>query len=173
MDKLPLLLCAFDSERTRADSCFTGADHAWIDRTDHGRCRYLSVVMDEDQPDTGFMQANAAVVVVRPSLLDEQVGEQLRQWLAALEDHGIPVDLVATDAPVTFYAWLNQHAPRLLHSFRQDGEVQTARPSWWRRLAEHHLANPGSHGTAEDDHSTGQFSHELVKRYLAGRHQRG
>ena len=172
MEKLPHMLCIFDSAQTRNDSCFADSEHTWTDRTDLGRCRYVSVVMTEDEPDSGFIQAIAAVVVVCPSQLDDHAGERLRQWLAALEDHNIPVDLLATDAPVTFYVWLNRHAPRLLHSFRQDGEIKTLLPSWWRRLAEHHLTNPGSHGTAENDYSTGQFSHELVKRFLASRHQR-
>ncbi len=172
LDLLPSMLCLFDSEDARQASCFAGNDAAWIDRTDHGRCRYVSVTIDQDEPDSGYMRAKAAVVLIQPATLEGTVGERLRLWLSALEDQGIPVDLLTTDAPVTFYSWLNLHAPRLLRCFRQDGEVAPERPSWWRQRAEHHLANPGSHGTAEDDRSTGTFSLEVVQRYLASRHQR-
>lgn len=172
MDAMPSFLCLFDNEAARQASCFSDNDHTWIDRTDQGRCRYVSVIIDLDEPDTGYMQALAAVVVVQPETLQGTVGERLRLWLSALEDHQIPVDLLTTDAPVTFYAWLNLNAPRLLRCFRQDGEVATHKPSWWRQRAEHHLANPGSHGTAEDDHSSGTFSLEVVQIYLANRHHR-
>ncbi len=172
MEALPSFLCLFDCEESRQASCFSGNDAIWTDRTDHGRCRYLSVLTDQDEPDSGFMRAMAAVVIVRPEALAGEAGERLRLWLSALEDHQVPVDLLSIDAPVTFYAWLNQNAPRMLRCFRQDGEVMPELPSWWRRHAEHHLANPGSHGTAEDDHSTGTFSVEVIQRYLAKRHER-
>jgi hypothetical protein len=172
MLQIPTVLCVFDSEAARQTSCFNDADATWIDRTDHGRCRYVSVVLDLDEPDAGHLQSIAAIVIVHPDQLNGRVSDNLGQWLAALDDHDVPVDLLAANSPVTFYAWLNRHAPRMLRSFRQDGEVHPTLPSWWRGHAEHHLANPGSHGTAEDDHSTGQFSLDVVKRYLATRHQR-
>jgi hypothetical protein len=173
MDPTPSFLCLFASEDARQASCFSGGDHTWVDRTDHGRCRYLSINIDADEPDSGHMRALAAVVVVQPAALQGTAGERLRLWLAALEDHRVPVDLLATDAPVTFYTWLNQHAPRLLRNFQQDGAVTPELPSWWRQRAEFHLANPGSHGTAEDDHSTGAFSVDVVRRYLANRNRHG
>lgn len=172
MDATPSFLCLFDNEGARQGSCFAGSDHSWIDHTDQGLCRLVSVNIDQDDPDSGYMRAIAAVVVVQPATLQGNVGERLRLWLSALEDHRIPVDLLTTDSPVTFYAWLNLNAPRLLRCFRQDGEVAMHKPSWWRQRAEHHLANPGSHGTAEDDHSSGTFSLEVVQRYLANRHHR-
>lgn len=172
MDATPSFLCLFDSDAARQASCFAGTDATWTDRTDYGRCRYISVTIDQDEPDTGFMHALAAVVIIRPAALQGTTGEHLRLWLSALEDQQIPVDLLTTDAPVSFYAWLNKHAPRMLHCFRQDGEVTPELPSWWRRRAEHHLANPGSHGSATDDSSTGVFSREVVERYLANRHLR-
>ena len=172
MDVIPSFLCLFDSEGARQASCFAADDHSWIDHTDYGRCRYLSINIDTDEPDSGYMRGLAAVVVVQPATLQGTAGERLRLWLAALEDHQIPVELLTTDSPVTFYAWLNRHAPRLLRSFRQDGAVTPELPSWWRQRAEHHLAHPGSHGTTEDDTSTGTFSVDVVKRYLASRHHR-
>ncbi len=168
-DPLPTLLCLFDGEDARQASCFAGADATWIDRTDLGRCRYVSVAMDLDEPDSGHLQCLAAVVVVRPRFLDGGA-ERLRTWLAALDDAEVPVDLLADDAPVTFYAWLTRHAPRMIRSFHQDGEVHTGRPSWWRARAERRLAEPDARSGAEDESSTGQFSLEIVKRYLANRH---
>ena len=172
MATIPSMLCVFDAEDARQQSCFSAEDTSWIDHTDHGRCRYVSATMDQDDPDSGFMSALAAVVVIRPETLHGSSAERLSTWLAALDDHSVPVELVTSSSPVAVYAWLNLNYPRMLRCFRQDGEVQIQLPSWWRQRSEHHLANPGSHGSATDDSSTGQFSLETVRRYLANRHLR-
>ena len=171
MENHPTLLCLFDREDARQASCFAGADADWVDRTDHGRCRYVSALMD-DEPDLGHLSATAAVIVIRPTLLSSVTGGRLGAWLAALEDEDLPVSLLATDAPVTAFAWLTKYAPRSLHCFRQDGAVEPHLPSWWRRHAESYLADPDQRGNAGDDSSTGQFSKEVLNRYLANRHLR-
>jgi hypothetical protein len=172
MATIPSMLCIFDHEGARQQSCFSEDDASWIDHTDHGRCRYVSANLEADDPDSGFMSALAAIVVIRPDCLQGPSAERLTTWLSALDDHSVPVELVTTALPVAVYAWLNLNYPRMLRCFRQDGEVQTDLPSWWRQRAEHHLANPGSHGTAGDDSSTAQFSVETLKKYLANRHLR-
>ena len=60
-----------DSEDARQASCFSGNDQAWVDRTDQGLCRYISVNIDLDEPDTGYMRAMAAVV----ALINDKFGE--------------------------------------------------------------------------------------------------
>ncbi len=167
---LPTIICLFTSESLRQDSCFAGLDRRWTDRTDEGPCEYVSYAIGTDKVQDRVPNPAAAVIVARPSdVAQPGVGAALCAWCDDLGRALMPVDVVAVDRAVEFYGWIGSHAPLMLRNFRQDGEVRSNLPSWWRRRAEFHLAHPKNGDFRREESSTSTFNIDELKKFMDSR----
>jgi hypothetical protein len=166
----PIILCLFSSETLRQDSCFAGIDRRWTDRTDEGPCQYVSYAIGTDKLADRVNGAVAAVVVVRPAdVMPPANASNFVAWCDDLGRQMLPTDLVAVDRAVEFYGWIGANAPLMMRNFRQDGEVKTHLPSWWRRRAEYYLAHPKSGDFRREESSTSTFNIEDLRKFMDGR----
>jgi len=132
-------LCLFSSEDLRGISCFSG-NGGWQDLTDFGRCDFVPHVLDPDAPALVHSGLFFAVTLLaRPAELEVLAPTFGAEGLAALYRPGTSLEIVASESPIDLLAWLSSHAPALVPSYRQDGEVLFRSPGWWRRRADRHF----------------------------------
>lgn len=163
----PAILCLFSTDALRQRSCFADGDASWLDRTDRGWCRYLSIALDTEGGLPGGDGLRGAIVLVDAASLAGD-GALLRDWLDTLHADGVPTVIATSGEAVAFLTWLTRAAPGHSSGYNPDGIVRPELPSWWRRQAEAILArDPGERERRSDESSTGMFSAEMVRQYAA------
>jgi hypothetical protein len=127
----------------QAASFFGDHQGHWLTEVDEGQYELVQLVLDGEVDALAESRLFAAAIFLcRPADLGQGAAGPLRAGALAFAQAQVPLEVVATERPVSLLAWLAEHIPGLIACCQADGDVQPRSPSWWRERVRRHLT-PG------------------------------